>query len=229
MYAFQFPNGRFYVGGGPDALILGTAEVFPAIHTVFGGEYNLGRFGVFAETRAIIPLPLPAPFPALRVGANVYFALNYFALNEPAVTPAASAERPVAEATQVNYVGASVSVTDDFFGLKPLFGVQAGRLLAEQVTLRGGLETNLSDFALSADVLYAFSPPAELGGYAGGGVRYAYFIDRTIGVVESAFDVYGVLGLEYRPYEMGYFAEVQPRLALSLLGVKARAGVNIDF
>lgn len=71
MYAFQFPNARLYVGGGPDALILGTAEVFPAIHTVFGGEYSLGRFGIFAETRAIIPLPLPAPFPSLRLGANV--------------------------------------------------------------------------------------------------------------------------------------------------------------
>lgn len=148
---------------------------------------------------------------------------------EPVATVAASAERPDAGATQANYVGASVSLTDDFFGLKPLFGVQAGRLLAEQVTLRSGLETDLSDFALSADVLYAFSPSAELGGYAGGGVRYAYFIDRTIGAVGSALNFYGVLGLEYRPYGVGYFAEMQPRLALSLLGAKARVGVNFYF
>lgn len=59
MYAFRFPAGRPYLGAGPDALIFSrTSEAFPAVHTVFGGEYRPGSFGVFAETRAIIPLAL---------------------------------------------------------------------------------------------------------------------------------------------------------------------------
>lgn len=129
---------------------------------------------------------------------------------------------------QGSYAGVGVSLLTNFSdGAVPLLSLQFGSQVAENLELRGTLDTLLIASNVGADLLYPFSVSEDVQGYAGGGVDFIYlFIPGVAG--GSSFGLHATAGLEYLTGTVGLYGEVQPYALLSapILALKARFGVN---
>ena len=131
---------------------------------------------------------------------------------------------------QSSYFGLRLGYTPlDFLGIQlPLFGLQYGGPVANNLELRGTLDTiYLFSFA-QADLLYSVGFSDDLRGYLGGGPGVIF-----VGLFEVPdAEVHGTAGLEYRTGSVGFFAEAQPIFPLPDLQYplfKLGAGINFRF
>ncbi len=131
---------------------------------------------------------------------------------------------------QSSYFGLHVAYTSiDFFGAQlPLFGLQLGGPVANNLELRGTVDTIVLLSLAQVDLLYSEGFSDGLRGYIGGGPDVT-FVDLFR---YPSAAVHGTAGLEYRTGSVGFFAEVQPIVFLLDLQnplFKLGAGVNFHF
>lgn len=131
---------------------------------------------------------------------------------------------------QSSYFGLHVAYTSiDFFGVQlPLLGLEYGGPVANNLELRGTVDTIVLFSFAQADLLYSVGFSDDLRGYVGGGPGVGF-----IGLFYlPAAEVHTTAGLEYRTGSVGFFAEVQPIVFLLDLQnplFKLGAGVNFHF
>lgn len=131
---------------------------------------------------------------------------------------------------QNSYFGLRLAYTPiDFFGTQlPLFGFQLGAPVADNLELRGTLDTVVLLSFAQVDLLYSVGFSDDLRGYVGGGPDVL-----SVGPFQyPSAAVHGTAGLEYETGRVGLFAEAQPILPLPDLQYplfKLGAGVNFYF
>ena len=129
---------------------------------------------------------------------------------------------------QSSYVGVGAALTN---GVIPLFGIQVGGPVAEQLEVRGTLDSVFFVTDLGLDLLYTFPVSGTtLEGYIGGGPDV---IPLFINSSELWLAVHATAGLEYLTGSVGIYGELQPLLPFFGVGatvfIKTRAGVNFYF
>ena len=125
--------------------------------------------------------------------------------------------------TQYFGVGAALIGDELSFGL-PLLSLQYGTFLSESLELRSRIDTILFVFDVGADLLYTQNFTDALRGYAGGGVNYLGILGP--GAVPA---VHLAAGLEYRPSNLGPFADIQAGYSSFGFSPTLRAGLNFYF
>lgn len=128
---------------------------------------------------------------------------------------------------QGSYFGLRLAYTPiDFFGTQlPLFGFQLGVSVADNLELRGTLDTVVLLSFAQVDLLYSVGFSDDLRGYVGGGPDVT-FVDLFR---YPSAAVHGTAGLEYRTGRVGLFAEAQPILPLPDLRTLFKLGAGVNF
>ena len=126
------------------------------------------------------------------------------------------------------FVGGGLSL----YGFLPMLSVQAGVDIAQNVTLRGNLDSLILVNVLSGDLLYTFPETPFL--YAGGGPDMIVLLNPPpeSGYPNVFFGLHGTLGVQLHQEAGAYFFELQPALGFldaSQRYVKFRAGFDYYF
>ena len=132
---------------------------------------------------------------------------------------------------QESYFGVGGTVVTNFAGgAAPLLGLQLGGPVADDLELRGTLDTLIFLSNLGLELLYTFEVSPDVKGYAGGGGDFVYLFLPDL-LSEGGFALHGTAGLELRTGTVGFYGEVQPYtlVVAPTLALKARTGVNFYF
>jgi hypothetical protein len=138
---------------------------------------------------------------------------------------------------QDTFVGGGVTLLTDFTFAAPVVGVQVGGSVADNLYLRGTLDTLLFlAYFVGGDVLYTFPlQEADATVYVGGGPDVLFVLFPTsVGVLSgAAFGVHATAGAEFDAGEVGIYLEGQPGFFFgdggALFLARVRAGVNFHF